>query len=137
MQSSDIESIDMRVSDKWGKTKAFASITFANGLRISGWKVLEGAKGLFVGSPSIQRKDKESGEMKWENICYIEDEDNRRSFQEIVLAKYQEERENARSFRGKSKSQDEPDPDNNYSKAPRKTNGEVAGNESEWWQGKM
>lgn len=129
MQPSDIESIEMRVSDKWGKTKAFVSITFATGLKISGWKILEGAKGLFVGSPSIQRKDKESGEMKWENICYIEDEDNRRSFQEIILAKYQEERENARSFR-KSKKDEDPE---ESTKHPAKAQPD----ESEWWQGKM
>ena len=41
---------------EWGKIKAFFDLTTAEGITIKGFKLVEGANGIFVGCPS--EKDK-------------------------------------------------------------------------------
>lgn len=69
------------------KTIAMASATLGDEsgekLRINGIKVINGAKGLFVGMPSTKRND------KWEDLFYFVDKDSRESFNAAVLEAYE------------------------------------------------
>lgn len=96
MNADHIKNIEMRTGS-WGKTRAYATITFSNGMKISGFKVIEGPKGLFAAGPSIQRKNKETGEMKWENIIYFDEKEDYGAFQKLVVGKYHQVREGAGS----------------------------------------
>jgi DNA-binding cell septation regulator SpoVG len=87
MTKTDIAEISMATGE-WRKTRAFVTVKFTNGLAVNGAKVIQGPKGLFVGMPSIQRKDKESGEMVWKECCWLEDEEDRKVFQEAVIEVY-------------------------------------------------
>lgn len=87
MTKTDISSITMATGE-WGKTRAFATVKFANGLTLNGVKVILGVKGLFVGMPSVQRKNKESGEMEWKDCCYFEDDEDRNAFQDAIINEY-------------------------------------------------
>lgn len=87
MTKNDITEISMATGE-WNKTRAFATVKLTNGLTLTGVKVIQGAKGLFVGMPSIQRKDKESGEMVWKDCCFLEDEEDRKAFQNAIIDEY-------------------------------------------------
>lgn len=87
MTKNDIADLSMATGE-WGKTRAFATVKFSNGLVVNGVKVIQGAKGLFVGMPSIQRKNKESGEMEWKDCCWIGEDDDRKAFQDLVIEAY-------------------------------------------------
>jgi DNA-binding cell septation regulator SpoVG len=89
MTRNDIETITMARGD-WNKTKAFATVTLKSGLIITGVKVIAGPKGLFVGMPSVLRKNKETGAQEWKDCCYLKGED-RDNFQKIVLDEYNNE----------------------------------------------
>ncbi len=89
MTRTDISDISMATGE-WNKTRAYATVKLSSGLTISGVKVIQGSKGLFVGMPSIQRKDKESGDMVWKDCCYIEDEEDRKVFQTVIIDTYTE-----------------------------------------------
>jgi len=86
MQKSDIKEITMATGD-WNKTKAFVTVTFENGLLVNGIKVLQGTKGLFVGMPQIQRKQKDSDKIEYKDCCYFL-EDDRKLFSDIILEAY-------------------------------------------------
>ena len=43
----------------WGKVKAFFDLETEDGFTIKGFKVIEGANGLFAGFPSQKNKDDE------------------------------------------------------------------------------
>lgn len=87
MQASDISEVHMTCGS-WNKVRAYSTITFSNGMKINGFKIIEGPKGLFVGVPSIQRKDKETGQMKWENIIFLPEKEDYASFQKLILQEY-------------------------------------------------
>jgi len=87
MTKNDIADISMATGN-WNKTRAFATVKFRNGLTLNGVKVIQGTKGLFVGMPSIQRKNKESGAMEWKDCCWLEDDEDRKAFQSIVIEVY-------------------------------------------------
>ena len=87
MTKNDIKEISMATGE-WNKTRAFVTVKFTNGLTINGAKVIEGAKGLFVGMPSIQRKNKESGQMEWKDCCWLEEDEDRKAFQDAIIEAY-------------------------------------------------
>jgi DNA-binding cell septation regulator SpoVG len=87
MTKNDISGINMATGE-WRKTRAFVTVKFANGLSVDGVKVIQGPKGLFVGMPSIQRKNKETQEMEWRNCCWLEDKEDQQAFQQAVLDVY-------------------------------------------------
>jgi DNA-binding cell septation regulator SpoVG len=120
MNADHIRNIEMRTSDNWGKTKAYATITFSNGMKISGFRVLEGPKGLFAGGPSIQKKDKETGEMKWEKFIFFDEKEDYQAFQKLVVEKYHQVREGADSG-GSYQDYNKPNSSSNSS------------GEKEWW----
>jgi len=86
MQKSDIKEITMATGE-WNKIKAFITVIFENGLVVNGIKVLQGTKGLFVGMPQIQRKQKDTDKMEYKDCCYFL-EDDRKLFSEIIIAAY-------------------------------------------------
>jgi len=88
MTRGDIESVRLTTGN-WGKTKAFATVTFTNGLVMGGVKVIDAGKGLFVGMPS--RPPKKDGDKKWSDICYLPDEENKKIFNDVILAAYEKE----------------------------------------------
>ena len=46
----------------WGKVKAFFDLETQDGFTIKGFKIIEGANGMFAGFPSQQNKDGEYNE---------------------------------------------------------------------------
>lgn len=86
MNKNDIESINM-ATGIWGKVRAYATVKLSCGLSISGVKVVQG-KSLFTGMPSIQRKNKESGEIEWKDCCYLENEEDWKAFNNIIIDVY-------------------------------------------------
>lgn len=67
-----------------GKLKALASVTLDNEFVIHNVKVIDSAKGLFVGMPSI----KDNGEYR--DVCHPLNTKVREKFQSAVLKKYEE-----------------------------------------------
>ncbi len=66
------------------KVKAFVDVSFA-GIIVKGLKVVQGAKGLFLGMPG--RQDKEG---RWHNTVCPETPEAYRELSDIVLAAYNE-----------------------------------------------
>lgn len=66
-----------------GKIVAFAKVTVNDDLIIDGVKVINGAKGLFVGMPTIKSK-----EGTYSEIVYSSTKELKTSIQNAVLAKY-------------------------------------------------
>lgn len=118
MHASDIETINMRTGS-WGKIRAYATITFTNGMKVEGFKVIQGSKGLFVGSPSVQKKNKETGDMDWRDVVFFPEEEDRKAFSEAVLEHYNSKRTGSDS--------------GGSFKTENKTTPEGSGPESEWW----
>ncbi len=87
MTNDDVREISMATGE-WSKTRAYATVKFTNGLTVNGVKVIMGTKGLFVALPSIKRKNKETQADEWKDCCFIEDEEDRKAFQQIVLDAY-------------------------------------------------
>lgn len=87
MTKNDIAEISMATGE-WNKTRAFVTVKLGCGLTVNGVKVIQGGKGLFVGMPSIQRKNKESGAMEWKDCCFFEDDEDRKSFQDAIIEAY-------------------------------------------------
>jgi stage V sporulation protein G len=73
------------------KLKAFASITLDDCFVIRGLKIIKGQTATFVAMPSRKRKDGE-----YQDIAHPINNSTRKWMEEIVLAKYEEEMENAR-----------------------------------------
>ncbi len=68
---------------KKGRTMAFASIVFNNAFRITGLRILQGAKGIFAAMP--QRKDREGN--FWDVAAPL-NKDIYKLIQDEVLHKY-------------------------------------------------
>ena len=49
----------------WGKIKAFFDLQTEDGFTIKGFKLVEGANGLFVGFPSQKNSDEEYHDTVW------------------------------------------------------------------------
>ncbi len=87
MTRTDISEVGLAVG-AWGKIRAFAKVTMQNGMTLDGVKVIEGSNGLFVGMPSVSKKNKDSGEMEWQDCVFIKDQEDRDIFQEVILGAY-------------------------------------------------
>ena len=89
-------------ASKPGKIKAFVDITLDNEMTTKGWKVIEGAKGLFCAPPS--KLNKKDG--KYYNDIYFPQGDTagspgskfREYLQAEVLKKYTEEMRETQQF---------------------------------------
>jgi DNA-binding cell septation regulator SpoVG len=77
-------------SQKTGKTRAF--VTFAvGGVRIVDARIVEGAKGLFLGLPQRSWEDRE-GQTRYSNVVEISDEDLKTEIQNQVLVAWRREK---------------------------------------------
>ncbi|MDY6304711.1 MAG: septation regulator SpoVG [Oribacterium sp.] len=83
MQITDIR---IRKSERNGKIKAVASVTFDNEFVVHDIKVLEGAKGLFIAMPSRKTSDGE-----YRDIAHPIKTELRDSMQSAILEKYRNE----------------------------------------------
>ena len=83
MQITDIR---IRKSERNGKIKAVASVTFDNEFVVHDIKVLEGAKGLFIAMPSRKTSDG-----AYRDIAHPIKTELRDSMQSAILEKYRNE----------------------------------------------
>lgn len=81
-----ITDIRIRKSERNGKIKAVASVTFDNEFVVHDIKVLEGAKGLFIAMPSRKTSDGE-----YRDIAHPIKTELRDSMQSAILEKYRNE----------------------------------------------
>jgi len=88
MNENDVSTVRM-TKGEWGKTRAYATIKFTNGMSVKGIKVIQGAKGLFVGMPS--RLTKKEGQDAWEESVFFEDKEDRERLQNFLLNHYKGE----------------------------------------------
>jgi len=66
------------------KMKAFVDVSIG-GFIVTGLRILEGKKGLFLGMPQEKGKDG-----KWYNVFYPKTPEARQELSDLVLAAYQE-----------------------------------------------
>ena len=66
------------------RVKAMASITFNGALRVSGCRIIEGAKGLFVAYPS----EKKPGSEQYCTLFIVLSRDEARAIEDRVLDKF-------------------------------------------------
>ena len=78
---------NVRLTEK-GNAKALASITLDNAIVVSGLKVMDGAKGLFVQMPSQKGIDKDGNE-KYYDTAFPLSKELRGEINSIVLDAYQ------------------------------------------------
>ena len=78
----------MRKIAKEGKMKAVVSITLDDEFVVHDIKVIEGEKGLFIARPSKKAADGE-----YRDIAHPINSDTRTTIHDIILAKYEEARE--------------------------------------------
>ena len=57
--------IERMAKGDWGKIVAFFDLTTDDGFTIKGFKMVEGANGLFVGFPSQKNSDEEYHDTVW------------------------------------------------------------------------
>ena len=81
-----------RMVDGNSKIKAFADVSFEGGFRVTGIKVCQGSKGLFIGMPSNSYTNSD-GEKKYIDIFYPTTKDARDALTKEVLSKYKAEME--------------------------------------------
>ena len=81
-----------RMVDGNSKIKAIADISFEGGFRVTGIKVCQGSKGLFLGMPSNSYTNSD-GEKKYIDIFYPTTKDARDALTKEVLSKYKAEME--------------------------------------------
>ena len=77
--------IDRINKGDWGKIKAFFDVKTSDGFTIKGFKLVQGADGLFVGFPSI--KDNE-GEYR---DTIFADQALKKELSELAISKYSEQ----------------------------------------------
>jgi DNA-binding cell septation regulator SpoVG len=76
---------------KKGNMLGFASVTLADGedeITITGIRLMQGPKGMFIGFPSNEYVDKESGEKKYKDICFPTTGETRGKIQNAIVSKY-------------------------------------------------
>ena len=81
-----------RMVDGNSKIKAIADVSFEGGFRVTGIKVCQGSKGLFLGMPSNAYTNSD-GEKKYIDIFYPTTKDARDALTKEVLSKYTAEME--------------------------------------------
>lgn len=79
-----------RMVDGNSKIKAIADVSFEGGFRVTGIKVCQGSKGLFIGMPSNSYTNSD-GEKKYINIFYPTTKEAREALTKVVISKYKAE----------------------------------------------
>jgi len=82
---SSVEINRIHKLDGDSKLKAFVDISLG-GLVVTGLRIVEGQKGLFLGMPRHQGKDG-----KWYNVVYPIDQEAHQQLQEFILSAYKEQ----------------------------------------------
>lgn len=81
-----------RMVDGNSKIKAIADVSFEGGFRVTGIKVCQGNKGLFLGMPSNSYTNSD-GEKKYIDIFFPTTKESRDALTKEVLSKYKAEME--------------------------------------------
>ena len=81
-----------RMVDGNSKIKAIADVSFEGGFRVTGIKVCQGSKGLFIGMPSNSYTNSD-GEKKYTDIFFPTTKESRDALTKEVLSKYKAEME--------------------------------------------
>jgi len=76
-----------KIFDTESKVRAIASIVIEESIAIHGFKVIETAKGLFVGMPSSKYKD------EYQDICHAITAESRDQINEAILTAYEKKLE--------------------------------------------
>ena len=79
-----------KMGDGSSKIKATAEVNFEGGFRITGIKVCQGSKGLFLGMPSNSFTNSD-GEKKYIDIFYPTTKEARDALTKVVISKYKAE----------------------------------------------
>ncbi len=79
-----------RMGDGNSKIKAFADVSFEGGFRVTGIKVCQGSKGLFLGMPSNSYTNSD-GEKKYTDIFFPTTKEAREALTKEVISKYKAE----------------------------------------------
>ena len=79
-----------RIVDGNSKIKAIADVSFEGGFRVTGIKVCQGSKGLFIGMPSNSYTNSD-GEKKYTDIFFPTTKESRDALTKEVLSKYKAE----------------------------------------------
>lgn len=99
MNRGDVANVRIFKAKKPGAVKAMASVTFANGMTLKGFKVISGSKGLFVGLPNVYNQKEE----KWDTICFFTEKEDRDVLTEIVMESYKKEFSDSQNKQDQSK----------------------------------
>ena len=81
-----------RMVDRNSKIKAIADVSFEGGFRVTGIKVCQGSKGLFIGMPSNSYTNSD-GEKKYTDIFFPTTKEAREALTKEVISKYKAEME--------------------------------------------
>ncbi|MCX5703198.1 MAG: SpoVG family protein [Candidatus Omnitrophica bacterium] len=84
MEGNGIQVSRIHKFDGDTKLKAFVDVSFGN-IVVTGLRVVDGEKGLFVGMPRHQGKDG-----KWYNTVYPASKEMQQEINDLVLAAYNE-----------------------------------------------
>ena len=79
-----------RMGDGNSKIKAIADVSFEGGFRVTGIKVCQGSKGLFLGMPSNSYTNSD-GEKKYTDIFFPTTKESRDALTKEVISKYKAE----------------------------------------------
>ena len=79
-----------RMVDGNSKIKAIADVSFEGGFRVTGIKVCQGSKGLFIGMPSNSYTNSD-GEKKYTDIFFPTTKESRDALTKEVISKYKAE----------------------------------------------
>ena len=77
--------IERITKGEWGKVRAFFDLKTSEGFIITGFKLVEGINGMFVGFPS--QKDEKSEEVKYRDTVFA-DRELRDELQQIAIRAY-------------------------------------------------
>ena len=77
--------IERITKGEWGKVRAFFDLKTSEGFIITGFKLVEGINGMFVGFPS--QKDEKSEEVKYRDTIFA-DRELRDELQQIAIRAY-------------------------------------------------
>ena len=85
IENSDIQVARLfRVEKEGSKLKAFVDLAIGGCLIVKGFKVVQGAEGLFVSMPSQPGKDG-----KWYQVALPSTKQKRQEIAEVILSAYQ------------------------------------------------
>lgn len=72
-----------KTKNEESKIKAFASLTFDDCFAVTGIKIVEGQKGIFVAMPSEKSKDE-----KYQDVCFPTTKEFREELINLILDEY-------------------------------------------------